>query len=47
VDVDGVDEVRDEHSSFSVCGFVPDRRDVDRRQELGDVVGTGARSGDI
>lgn len=36
VDVHGVDQVLDEHTSFSVVGFVPHGGDVDRGQEVGD-----------
>jgi hypothetical protein len=35
VDVHGVDQVLDEHPSFSVVGFVPHGGDVDRGEQVG------------
>ncbi|MFV0316824.1 MAG: hypothetical protein ACK5O2_07655 [Microthrixaceae bacterium] len=35
VDVHGVDQVLDEHTSFSVVGLVPHGGDVDRGEQLG------------
>ncbi|MCC6227407.1 MAG: hypothetical protein IT195_13520 [Microthrixaceae bacterium] len=38
VDVDGVDQVLDEHPSLLLFGFVPDGVDVDAGEELGDLL---------
>ncbi|MCC6227364.1 MAG: hypothetical protein IT195_13295 [Microthrixaceae bacterium] len=38
VDVDGVDQVFDEHPSLLLVGFVPDGVDIDAGEEFGDLL---------